>query len=87
MGPPNNQAGNWTAHDLMVIALIHNSDVVSGQTREEIRVAFNISDEELQGFIDDPATLSDTPDAAWVELGDTLRTQFNNSSMGKRLGR
>ena len=87
MGPPDNQAGNWAAHDLMVIALIHNSDVVSGQTREEIRVAFNISDEELQGFIDDPATLSDTPDAAWVELGDTLRTQFNNSSMGKRLGR
>ncbi|MEC7835817.1 MAG: hypothetical protein VX692_01645, partial [Chloroflexota bacterium] len=59
----------------------------SGQTREEIRVAFNISDEELQGFINDPTTLSNTPDAAWVELGDTLRTQFNNSSMGKRLGR
>ena len=71
----------------MVIALIHNSDVVSGQTREEIRVAFNIAGDELQGFIDDPTTLSDTPDTVWVELGDTLRTQFNNSSMGKRLGR
>ena len=87
MGPPNNQAGNWAAHDLMVIALIHNSAVVSGQTREEIRVAFNIADDELQGFIDNPATLSNTPDAAWVELGDKLKTQFNNSSMGKRLGR
>ena len=87
MGPPNNQAGNWAAHDLMVIALIHNSAVVSGQTREEIRVAFNIADDELQGFINNPATLSNTPDAAWVELGDKLETQFNNSSMGKRLGR
>ncbi len=71
----------------MVIALIHNSAVVSGQTREEIRVAFNISDDELQGFINNPATLPNTPDAAWVELGDKLETQFNNSSMGKRLGR
>ena len=87
MGPPNNQAGHWAAHDLMVIALIHNSAVVSGQTREEIRVAFNIADDELQGFINNPATLSNTPDAAWVELGNKLNTQFNNSSMGKRLGR
>ena len=87
MGPPNNQAGNWAAHDLMVIALIHNSAVLSGQTREEIRVAFDLSEDELQGFIDDPATLSNTPDAVWVELGDKLKTQFNNSSMGKRLGR
>ena len=71
----------------MVIALIHNSAVASGQTREEIRVEFNIADDELQGFIDDPATLSNTPDAVWIELGDKLKTQFNNSSMGKRLGR
>ena len=85
MGPPNNQAGYWAAHDLMVVALVNNSAVVSGQTREEIRVAFNIADDELQGFINNPATLSNTPDAAWVELGDKLKTQFDNSSMGKRL--
>ena len=87
MGPPNNQAGHWAPHDLMVVALIHNSAVVSGQTREEIRVAFDIANDELQGFINSPTTLSNTPDAAWVELGDKLETQFNNSSMGKRLGR
>ena len=85
MGPPNNQAGYWAAHDLMVVALVNNSAVVSGQTREEIRVEFNIADDELQGFINNPATLSNTPDAAWVELGDKLKTQFDNSSMGKRL--
>jgi len=87
MGPPNNQAGNWAPHDLMVVALVNNSAVVSGQTREEIRVAFNIADDELQGFIDNPSTLSNAPDPAWVELGDLLKIQFNNSSMGKRLGR
>ncbi len=87
MGPPNDQAGNWAAQDLMVVALIHNSAVVSGQTREEIKVAFNIADDELQGFINNPSTLSNTPDAAWVELGDKLKPQFYTSSMGKRLGR
>ena len=87
MGPPNNQAGYWAAHDLMVVALVNNSAVGSGQTREEIRVAFNISDDELQGFINNPATLSNTPDSAWVGLGDLLEDQFNNSSMGKRLGK
>ena len=87
MGPPNNQAGYWAAHDLIVVALVNNSAVGSGQTREEIRVAFNISDDELQGFINNPATLSNTPDSAWVGLGDLLEDQFNNSSMGKRLGK
>ena len=87
MGPPNNQAGHWAAHDLMVVALVNNSGVVSGQTREEIRVAFNIANDELQGFIDNPATLSNAPDPVWVELGDKLKAQFNSSSMGKRLGR
>ena len=87
MGPPNNQAGYWAAHDLMVVALVNNSGVVSGQTREEIRVAFNIANDELQGFIDNPATLSNAPDPVWVELGDKLKAQFNSSSMGKRLGR
>ena len=81
MGPPNNnkQTGYWAAHDLMVVALIHNSAVVSGQTREEIRVAFNIADDELQGFINNPATLSNSPDSVWVDLGARLKTQYNSS--------
>ena len=63
----------------MGIALIHNSAVVSGQTREEIRVAFNIADDELQGFINNPATLSNSPDSVWVDLGARLKTQYNSS--------
>ena len=53
--------------------------MVSGQTREEIRVAFNIADDELQGFINNPATLSNSPDSVWVDLGARLKTQYNSS--------
>ena len=78
MGPPDSQTGYLEAHDLMTIALIDNSAVTSGQTREAARVALSIADDaELQGFISDTSTLSNTPDSVWVDLAKLLKTQYN----------
>ena len=80
MGPPNTQAGYWAAHDLMSVALIHNPLITSGQSREEIQTALNMEDNNvLQGFISNPETLSNTPDSAWVEMGEKLKKQFNDT--------
>ena len=80
MGPPNTQAGYWAAHDLMSVALIHNPLITSGQSREEIQTALNMEDNSvLQGFISNPETLSNTPDSAWVEMGEKLNKQFNDA--------
>ena len=79
MGPPNTQAGYWAAHDLMSVALIHNPLITSGQTREEIQTALNIQGDDVQGFSNNPATLSNTPDSPWVEMGEKLKKQFNDA--------
>ena len=77
MGPPDSQTGYLAAHDLMTIALIDNSAVTSGQTREAARSALSIADAELQGFISDTSTLSNTPDSVWVDLAKLLKTQYD----------
>ena len=78
MGPPDSQTGYLAAHDLMTISLIDNSGVTSGQTREAARVALSIADDaELQGFISDTSTLSNTPDSVWVDLAKLLKTQYD----------
>ena len=77
MGPPDSQTGYLAAHDLMTIALIDNSAVTSGQTRESARSALSIADAELQGFISDTSTLSNTPDSVWVDLAKLLKTQYD----------
>ena len=64
--------------------------MVSSQTREEIRVAFNIADDELQGFINNPATLSNTPDVLGLSLEISLRPNsttrpWGNGYKGDRL--
>ena len=79
MGPPNTQTGYWAAHDLMSVALIHNPIITSGQTREEIQTALNIQGDDVQGFSNNPATLSNTPDSLWVEMGEKLKKQFNDA--------
>ena len=61
----------------MTIALIDNSAVTSGQTRESARSALSIADAELQGFISDTSTLSNTPDSVWVDLAKLLKTQYD----------
>ena len=78
MGPPDSQTGYLAAHDLMTISLIDNSGVTLGQTREAARVALSIADDaELQGFISDTSTLSNTPDSVWVDLAKLLKTQYD----------
>ena len=62
----------------MTISLIDNSGVTLGQTREAARVALSIADDaELQGFISDTSTLSNTPDSVWVDLAKLLKTQYD----------
>ena len=65
----------------MTIAVINRQSVTSGQTREEIRATYssNWTSDVWQGFISNSATLSNAPNSALVELGDLLKTQYNNS--------
>ena len=63
----------------MSVALIHNPLITSGQTREEIQTALNIQGDDVQGFSNNPATLSNTPDSLWVEMGEKLKKQFNDA--------
>ena len=76
MGYPQAQTKYWGAWDLMVISTVHSSAAENNQTRDELRVALDISDDQKwQGYINDPHTVSATSNSVWVELGDLLKIQ------------
>ena len=76
MGYGHAQTQWLSAWDLMAISTVQNASSQNNQSREDLRTALNIpNDQEWQGYIADLGTLSATPDATWVELENLLKSQ------------
>ena len=62
--------------DLMALSAIHHSASDWMQSRDSMREALGIPEnDQWTRYTEDPDLLGDTPDPIWVELGNLLKTQ------------
>ena len=67
----------WVSEwELMALSTIQHSASDWMQSRDSMREAFGISEnDQWTRYSEDPDLLGDTPDPTWVELANLLKTQ------------
>jgi len=76
MGYGPSQTPWWSEWDLMALSAIHHSASDWMQSRDSMREALGIpEDDQWTRYSENSDLLGDTPDPAWVELANLLETQ------------
>ena len=76
MGYGRSQTQWWSEWDLMAISAIHHSASNWYQSRDSMREALGIPEnDQWTRYSEDPDLLGDRPDPIWVDLANLLEIQ------------